>query len=31
MMILIHEKLKKHMAKKNLNVIKISIEVAKGG
>ena len=30
-MILIHEKLKKYMDKKNLNVIKISIEIVKGG
>lgn len=30
-MILIHEKLKKYMAKKNLNIIRISIKTAKGG
>lgn len=30
-MILIHDKLKKHMAKKNLNIIKISLEIVKGG
>lgn len=30
-MILIHDKLKKYMAKKNLNIIKISVKVTKGG
>jgi len=30
-MILIHDKLKKYMAKKDLNVIKISIKVARSG
>jgi len=30
-MILIHEKLKKFMAKKNLNIIEISIKTAKSG
>lgn len=30
-MILVHEKLKKYMVKKNLNIIKISITTAKGG
>jgi len=30
-MILIQEKLKKYMAKKNLNIIKVSVEIAKGG
>ena len=30
-MILIHEKLKKYMTKKNLNIIKISLHVAKSG
>ncbi len=30
-MMLIHEKLKIYMAKKNLNIIKISIITAKGG
>ncbi len=30
-MILIHEKLKKFMAKKNLNVIKISLKISTSG
>jgi len=30
-MILIHDKLKKYMAKKNLNIIKISVKVTKDG
>lgn len=30
-MILVHEKLKKYLLKKNLNIIKISIGTAKSG
>jgi len=30
-MILIEEKLRKYMTKKNLNVIKVSVEIAQGG
>lgn len=30
-MVLIQKKLKKYMIKKNLNVIKVSVEIAKGG
>lgn len=30
-MILIHKKLKEYMTKKNLNIIKVSIEITKGG
>jgi hypothetical protein len=30
-MILIQDKLKKYMLKKDLNIIKVTIEIAKGG